>query len=260
MELVITGEFAEKILTLLKKDKGLANSLAAEWLDRVELPKMATYLFTQKVAAELLAARLVSDPQGTMKDLQALAAGDAVGADAVGASAVKAPARRGRPPKAAAKVKKTRAKKAGRKKAAKTVAAVVAPAPKKAAKKKAAKKVAKKKATKKVAKKAAPKKAAKKVAKKAAAPKAGIRRRKRLSKAQIASVKGKVVDYLGSTAAASRKQIIEAAAIPTPALYNRIIGELRDAHIVASEGEKAKAVYFLAKKTAGRKKARKTKR
>lgn len=254
MELVITGEFAEKILTLLKKDKGLANSLAAEWLDRVELPKMATYLFTQKVAAELLAARLVSDPQGTMKDLQALAAGDAVKAPEV-----KVPARRGRPPKAAAKATKTRAKKAGRKKAAKTVAAVAAPATQKVAKK-ATKKAAKKKGAQKVAKKVAPKKAAKKVAKKAAAPKAGIRRRKRLSKAQIASVKGKVVDYLGSTAAASRKQIIEAADIPTPALYNRIIGELRDARIVASEGEKAKAVYFLAKKTAGRKKARKTKR
>ena len=36
--------------------------------------------------------------------------------------------------------------------------------------------------------------------------------------------------------------------MPTPALYNRVMGELRAEGLVAAEGEKARAVYFLARK------------
>lgn len=203
MELMISGDFANRILSLLKKDKRLATSLAGEWLARVDNTSIAQYLLTRDIAVELLAARLVSSPERTVKELQALAAGDAVEA---------------------------------------------APAPQRAAK--TTKKAPAKKAAKKATKKAPTKKATKKAAKKAPAKNAGrpgIQRRTRLPRAQIATLKDEVVSYLGSVDSASRKQIIEAAGIPTPAIYNRIVGELREEGLVGSQGQKAKAVYFLEK-------------
>jgi outer membrane biosynthesis protein TonB len=241
MELMISGDFAEKILSLLKKDKGLATSLAGEWLERVDNAAIAEYLLTREIATDLLASRLVTAPEQTVEELQALAAGKTVKAAPV-------KARRKATRKAAKKAtKKATAKKATKKATAKKTT-------KKAAKK-ATKKAVAKKTTKKAVAKKATRKATKKVAKKPA--RAGIQRRTRLPKDQIAGLKSDVVRYLGSVAAASRKQIIEASGIPTPAIYNRIVGELREEGMVGSEGQKAKAVYFLKK---GKRKAKGRKR
>jgi len=57
-----------------------------------------------------------------------------------------------------------------------------------------------------------------------------------------------VIAFLAGVSAASRKEIIASAKIPTPAIYNRVVAELRDEALVGSEGQKAKAVYFLTKK------------
>ena len=73
MELMISGAFADKVLSLIKKDKGLAVSLAAEWLERVDSSAIANYLLTPEIAVELLAGRLVSAPEQTVDELQALA-------------------------------------------------------------------------------------------------------------------------------------------------------------------------------------------
>lgn len=170
MELTISGEFAQKLIGLLKKDKALAQSMAADWVERVDPPAMAAYLLTPEVAVQLLASRLVSEPGRTLEELSALAAARG--------------SRRKRGQAAARKGKQE----------------VAAP------------------------------------------------QRRRLTARQIAGLKKRIVAFLGGVQAASRKQIIEAARVPTPALYNRVMGELREEGLVASEGIKARAVYFLAKK------------
>ena len=69
--------------------------------------------------------------------------------------------------------------------------------------------------------------------------------RMRLSASQLEETKQLVRAFLGRNPWANRKQISEAARGPTPALYARIMGELKDAGEIIGKGEKAKAVYAL---------------
>ena len=79
----------------------------------------------------------------------------------------------------------------------------------------------------------------------------------RLSKDQVEAFKGAVVAFLRSHPWATRKQIREAASVPTPSLYNRIIAELRAEKKLLAKGEKARRVYALAGAASAKKKATK---
>jgi hypothetical protein len=81
---------------------------------------------------------------------------------------------------------------------------------------------------------------------KVALRRAGKGKRVRLSKPQVEKLKAAVVAFLGSHPWTTRKAISEAARIPTPSLYNRLIAELRADKRLVSKGEKAMRVYALA--------------
>lgn len=82
-------------------------------------------------------------------------------------------------------------------------------------------------------------------------------KRVRLSTAQLEQLKAAVVAFLGGHPWATRKQICEAANVPTPSLYNRVVTELRGEKKLVSKGEKAKRVYALAAAAAAKKAAKK---
>lgn len=92
--------------------------------------------------------------------------------------------------------------------------------------------------------------AAKPAAKPARAAGAGHRAAKaggrlRLSSAQIEALKVAVRGFLARHGWATRKQISEAARLPTPSIYNRVMNELQGTGEVKARGEKAKRVYGL---------------
>jgi len=71
------------------------------------------------------------------------------------------------------------------------------------------------------------------------------RKRQRLSPEELGKMKSEVTSFLARHPWANRKQITEAARIPTQAIYNRIIAELKHAGQVISRGEKSKTVYSI---------------
>jgi hypothetical protein len=71
------------------------------------------------------------------------------------------------------------------------------------------------------------------------------RKRQRLSTARIEQIKDHVRKFLGSHPWSNRKRIATTASIPTPAIYNRIITELKQAGLIIAKGQKAKTVYAL---------------
>jgi cobalamin biosynthesis Mg chelatase CobN len=220
MELTISGKVAEQVLVLVKRNRPLAATVAKQLLESHGADKVAQALLDESTLVELLTDRLVQAPQATLEALDS-----------------DKPA-----PKTKPKTQKTAAKSAA-KPAAKS-AAKSATKPAAAAKPAATRRKATTKAAAKSAVTAKPVKPAT----------GGGPKRRRLNQGQIAELKERIVDYLGSVPAASRKQIIESADIPTPSIYNRVIGELRDTGMVSVEGEKAKAVYFLNKKAKSPKK------
>ena len=73
MDLTLTGDIANQIITLTKKDSKLALALARQFLSSVEPLAMARYLLTREVAASLLAARISKNPELTLRQLHSLA-------------------------------------------------------------------------------------------------------------------------------------------------------------------------------------------
>jgi hypothetical protein len=71
------------------------------------------------------------------------------------------------------------------------------------------------------------------------------RKRQRLSTARVGQIKDQVRKFLAAHPWSNRKQIAAAGGIPTPAIYNRIMGELRQARLVVARGQKAKTVYAV---------------
>lgn len=73
----------------------------------------------------------------------------------------------------------------------------------------------------------------------------GTGKRIRLSQAEVEGLKTKVRSYLGHHPWSNRKQLFGAVTFPSLAVYNRILGELRESGEVRSNGEKSKTVYAL---------------
>jgi hypothetical protein len=71
------------------------------------------------------------------------------------------------------------------------------------------------------------------------------RKRQRLTAARIEQLKAQVCKFLAAHPWSNRKQIAAAGGIPTPAIYIRIMGELRQAKRVVARGKKAKTVYAM---------------
>jgi hypothetical protein len=69
--------------------------------------------------------------------------------------------------------------------------------------------------------------------------------RQRLSAERIEQIKDHVRRFLAAHPWSNRKQIATTAGIPTPAIYNRIISELKQAGLVVAKGQKAKTVYAV---------------
>ena len=78
-----------------------------------------------------------------------------------------------------------------------------------------------------------------------AKPKAG--KRIRLTAEQVQAAKEKILKLLGSQTWGTRKELVEAAALPTQAAYRRIVVELMDAGKILAKGERSKRVYGLKK-------------
>ena len=72
------------------------------------------------------------------------------------------------------------------------------------------------------------------------------RKRQRLTAARVEQIKAQVCKYLAAHPWSNRKKIAAAGGIPTPAIYIRIMGELREAKRVVARGKKAKTVYAIA--------------
>ena len=115
---------------------------------------------------------------------------------------------------------------------------------------------------------AAPRKTA---AKAATAPKAaksgGKGRRHRLTATEVESYKREILDFLSKNPDSNRKAISGAVGLPTPSIYNRLMGELKNSGQVRSQGQKSKTVYTLTtgatrapRKATGRKKKKTTRK
>jgi hypothetical protein len=187
MELTITSDFAKHLFTRSKKDVKLARVLARQFLNSVEPRAMAQFLLRPEVAEELLASRVMQNPERTLKELQAL---------------------EGEKPERKTKRKaKRKAKRLGRPR----------------------------------------------VAKKRAAP----ARRGRLSREQSESLKEQVKTFLARHRWSTRKELTAVVDLSTQAVYRRIMGELIEAGLVVSKGEKSKTVYALKGRGVGKKTAKK---
>lgn len=88
----------------------------------------------------------------------------------------------------------------------------------------------------------------------ATSPKAprGKGRRLRLNRTEVELLKATVQQYLNQHPWSTRMQIVRAANLPTQAIYNRVMGELRKQGKVVAQGQKAKAVYALKGAKAGK--------
>jgi len=71
------------------------------------------------------------------------------------------------------------------------------------------------------------------------------RKRNRLAPGQVEKLKADVKAFLTKHSWATRKQITTAVHFPSLAAYNRIMGELREAKVITSQGQKAKTIYAL---------------
>ena len=90
----------------------------------------------------------------------------------------------------------------------------------------------------------------------------GVKRRnkrQRLSLDRIEEFKTQVLKFLSANRWATRKQIGTVVAIPTQAIYTRIMSELRQSKQIVSKGEKSKTVYSLKGSLSKLKATRKTK-
>jgi hypothetical protein len=75
MDIMLTGDAAQRVLALAKNDHQLATLMAQELVITVDRTVMTRYLLTDKVARDLLARRVTADPETTLAELQRLAAG-----------------------------------------------------------------------------------------------------------------------------------------------------------------------------------------
>ncbi|MBK8482076.1 MAG: hypothetical protein IPL40_13050 [Proteobacteria bacterium] len=82
------------------------------------------------------------------------------------------------------------------------------------------------------------------------APAGKRRRRQRLSTADAAVLKRAILEYVGAHPGANRSGILSAVAIPTDGLYNRVMGELRQAGELAGSGARSSMVYRLKRRGA----------
>jgi hypothetical protein len=82
---------------------------------------------------------------------------------------------------------------------------------------------------------------------KAAEPRGGkrVKRRKRLSAVQAERLRAEVRSFLARKPWSSRKQLTEAVAFPSQAIYHRIMGELKTSGEVVQKGEKSKTTYAV---------------
>ncbi len=71
------------------------------------------------------------------------------------------------------------------------------------------------------------------------------RKRQRLTSARIEQIKAQVCKFLAAHPWSNRKKITAAGGIPTPAIYIRVMGELRKGKRVIARGSKAKTVYAI---------------
>jgi len=82
---------------------------------------------------------------------------------------------------------------------------------------------------------------------KAAEPKAAkptaAKSRVRLSAKQTGQLKRKVVEFLKANPGSTRKQIEKSVKVPSVAVYNRVMRELKAEGTVVQKGERGKAVY-----------------
>jgi hypothetical protein len=72
MQIKLTGEIADHVLALAKKDSKLAQALAQQFLATTDPWAMARYLLGGGAAMAILTARLTTDPRGTVAQLQRL--------------------------------------------------------------------------------------------------------------------------------------------------------------------------------------------
>lgn len=70
-----------------------------------------------------------------------------------------------------------------------------------------------------------------------------IKRRKRLTAEELAGFKKQIVSFLNQNPWSSRNQITTAVKIPSAALYNRIISELKSEKALVAKGKRSKTLY-----------------
>lgn len=70
-------------------------------------------------------------------------------------------------------------------------------------------------------------------------------KRKHLRSEEVDKIKNKIKSFLAQHPWSNRKDITAAADIPSMAIYNRIISELKDSKTVIAFGEKARTTYAL---------------
>lgn len=73
------------------------------------------------------------------------------------------------------------------------------------------------------------------------------RKRQRMTAEEAKKTKDTIIQFLGKTKWATRKEISEVAQLSSQAIYRRIIAELKASGAIISEGSKSKTVYSLKK-------------
>jgi hypothetical protein len=71
------------------------------------------------------------------------------------------------------------------------------------------------------------------------------KRRKRLNTDEIGQLKASIIKHLGERTWSTRKEIVASTSVPTEAIYNRVMVELRRENRIVIQGKKSKTVYGL---------------
>ena len=78
MDITISGEFAQRIMALTRKDRALALAFAQQLMASVEPAAISRFLLTREAALALLTERLRKHPEQTLAELRRLAEGRGV--------------------------------------------------------------------------------------------------------------------------------------------------------------------------------------
>jgi hypothetical protein len=75
MEVMLTGEVSDQVISMAKTNRRFAGMMARQLLEAVDRDRLASYLLSDRHALQLLVEKLQKRPEATLADLHRISAG-----------------------------------------------------------------------------------------------------------------------------------------------------------------------------------------